>query len=68
MARMVRHELNGPIKVEPQDKPVFICGCGLTQNVPFCDGSHKACSREEGGKIYVYDKDRREIVEERADE
>lgn len=68
MARLVRHELTGPIRIDPQDKPVFICGCGLTQNFPFCDGSHKACKSEVEGTLYVYDAQRQSIVAERPDE
>ncbi|MEQ9616419.1 MAG: CDGSH iron-sulfur domain-containing protein [Phycisphaerales bacterium] len=65
MARIVRLEASGPIKVEPQDKPVWICGCGLSQNLPYCDGSHTACKNETEGKVYIYDDSRTEVVEER---
>ncbi|MFG0275245.1 MAG: CDGSH iron-sulfur domain-containing protein [Phycisphaerales bacterium] len=68
MPRLVRHDATGPIRIDPQDKPVFICGCGLTQNFPFCDGAHKACKSEEAGVLYVYDSERKRIVEERPDE
>ncbi|RMH24897.1 MAG: CDGSH iron-sulfur domain-containing protein [Planctomycetota bacterium] len=67
MPRLVRHDLTGPIKIEPQDKPVFICGCGLTRNFPFCDGSHKACKAERPDRLYVYDADTQTVVEERPD-
>lgn len=67
MPRLVRSDRDGPIKIEPQDKPIFICGCGLTRNFPFCDGSHKACKNETPGKVSVYDKDNQTIVEERDD-
>ena len=67
MPRLVRHDLTGPIKIEPQDKPVFICGCGLTQNFPFCDGTHKNCAGEQPGTLYVYDADRKTVIEERPD-
>jgi len=67
MARLVRHDLTGPIRIDPQDKPVFICGCGLTQNFPFCDGTHKQCRDEVEGTLYVYDAERKAIVQERPD-
>ena len=52
MARMIRHEACDPIKIEPQDKPVFICAGGLSKNMPFCDGAHqKARTVEEDGKL-----------------
>ncbi|MCA9292849.1 MAG: CDGSH iron-sulfur domain-containing protein [Phycisphaerales bacterium] len=67
MPRLVRHEATAPIKIEPQDKPVFICACGLSQELPFCDGAHKGCKAEDPKKLYVYDKKRKRIVEERED-
>lgn len=54
MARMVKLSATGPIKVEPQEKPVFVCGCGLSANFPFCDGNHKACKDEDPEKTYEY--------------
>lgn len=63
MARLVRHEGTGPIEVKPSEKSVWICGCGLSQNMPFCDGSHKTCRQvEEEGKLYTYDKERKSVV------
>ena len=67
MPRLVRHDADGPYRIDPQDKPVFVCACGLSQNLPFCDGSHKGCKSESPGTLLVYDRDRREIVEERDD-
>lgn len=67
MPRLVRFEATGPIRIDPQDKPVFICGCGLTRKFPFCDGTHKACKDELPDKVYRYDPDTAEIVEERDD-
>jgi CDGSH-type Zn-finger protein len=58
MARIVRFVATAPVKVEPSDKPLFICACGLTRNFPFCDGSHKAARSEAEGQLYVYGEDR----------
>jgi len=64
MPRLVRFEATGPIRIDPQDKPVFICGCGLTKNFPFCDGTHKVCKNEDPAKIYRYGPDQTEVIEE----
>lgn len=67
MARMVRHEATGPIKIEPQDKPVWVCACGLSATFPICDGTHKqGCRVEAPGTLYIYGRDRT-VVEERPD-
>jgi CDGSH-type Zn-finger protein len=67
MPRLIRLDATGPIRIDPQDKPVFICGCGLSQNFPFCDGAHKGCKDEQPDTLYVYDAERKTVVEERAD-
>jgi CDGSH-type Zn-finger protein len=35
------------------------------QNLPFCDGAHKACKSEDAGTVYVYDTERSTVVETR---
>ena len=67
MARMVRHEATGPYRIDPQEKPVFICACGLSKNLPHCDGSHKRCRDEQEAKLYIYDAARENIVDQRPD-
>jgi len=61
MARLVRHEATGPIEVKPAEESKWICACGLTQDQPFCDGSHKKARQEEPGKLYTYNKDRTDV-------
>ena len=56
MARLVKRTATGPYKVEVGGETKFICGCGLSRNQPFCDGTHKTTARtEEADKLYWYD-------------
>jgi len=69
MPRLIRHEAVGPIELPPQEDSAWICACGLSQDMPRCDGSHKLCRKnEEAGKLYVYDKERKNVVEVREDQ
>jgi CDGSH-type Zn-finger protein len=71
MPRLIRFDRDAPYKIEPGSydptKPLWICGCGLTKNPPFCDGAHKSCKNEPAGKLVCYDRDGTTIVEERDD-
>jgi len=73
MAREITHEATGPLKLDEEDLDdekgnVAVCLCGLSENYPFCDGSHQAAEDEESGVRYKYENDdpdgeRREIAE-----
>lgn len=67
MPRLIRHTMNGPIKIEPSEKPIWVCACGLSQKFPICDGAHKGCAAREPdtGATYVYDESRQHVVEVR---
>ncbi|MEZ6242839.1 MAG: CDGSH iron-sulfur domain-containing protein [Phycisphaerales bacterium] len=67
MPRLVRHDADGPIKIEVRDKPVFVCACGLSKTFPICDGSHKGCVNETPGVVSVYDAKRERVIEEREE-
>ena len=67
--RMIRHDREKPYSIKlgeiaglkellpegkARDFQIHICGCGLSRNKPFCDGSHRKTANEEEGKVYAY--------------
>ncbi len=73
MAREVTHEENGPYIIDEdefdeQGGSAAICQCGLSDNQPYCDGSHQATADEEEGTVYKYENDdsggERSVVDE----
>jgi CDGSH-type Zn-finger protein len=65
--REVTHTADGPYVVTPEDidaekGDVAVCLCGLSDDSPFCDGSHRATEDEEAGVRYKYvDGERRRV-------
>ncbi len=59
MTREVTHEAKGPeaIDTDEYDGAIHICQCGLSDNKPFCDGSHAVTAEEEDGVQYKYEDD-----------
>ncbi len=57
MARNVRKEATGPAEIKVGNESKWICMCGLSNNQPYCDGSHKKTAGEEADKLYAYNKD-----------
>ncbi len=55
MARIVLHERNRPYVVKVGDQELHLCGCGLSENKPYCDGTHMK-TVDERSKLYLYDK------------
>ena len=57
MARFVKKDAKGPMEVKIGEESKWICMCGISNNQPFCDGSHKLTLNEEEGKVYRYNHD-----------
>ena len=59
MAREVTHDATGPTPIDPDehDGGIYVCACGLSDDKPFCDGSHNATADEEEGVTYKYEDD-----------
>ncbi|WP_255196892.1 CDGSH iron-sulfur domain-containing protein [Halorarius litoreus] len=60
--REVTHTATGPLKldeddIDPEKGDIAVCLCGLSDDHPFCDGSHRATRDEEPGVRYKYDGD-----------
>lgn len=59
MSREVTHEATGPRRVtvddlDPKYGDIAVCLCGLSDDYPFCDGSHRETEDEEPGERYRY--------------
>ena len=59
MAREVRHDATEPAILDADDLgddgKLYICRCGLSENQPLCDGSHRRTGDESGDAVYRYD-------------
>lgn len=59
MSRIVELDATGPRKLDESDLDsekgdIAVCQCGLSENFPFCDGSHRSTRTEADGVCYRY--------------
>lgn len=54
MARVIINDVKRPYILEIGADRKAICGCGLSNTLPLCDGSHKKTLDEQPDKCYRY--------------
>lgn len=59
MSRLVELDASGPRKLDESDLDskkgnIAVCQCGLSEEFPFCDGSHRCTETEETDACYRY--------------
>lgn len=57
MARLIKRLRNKPYVVTVGGETQYICGCGLSATLPYCDGTHKIAKGEEPQELYWYDEE-----------
>lgn len=57
MPRLVKRFRQEPFAITVGGETQSICGCGLSGNLPYCDGTHETTAGEEFAKLYWYDED-----------
>jgi CDGSH-type Zn-finger protein len=62
MARVIRHDLHTPYRILPSSHAQWICSCGLSQNKPFCDGSHTQVRSEDPNRLYIYSEQTQQVI------
>ena len=60
--REVTHDAHGPRyltadDIDEEKGDIAVCMCGLSDDYPFCDGSHRVTEDEEEGVRYKYEGD-----------
>lgn len=66
MSRLVELDATGPRKLDesdldPEKGDVAVCQCGLSDDFPLCDGSHRAARTEAEGVCYRYSDEEGEV-------